>query len=261
MAFRRARWFAALVAAAACSTSVAAAAQSVLNPHRAFYRLKLEQEANDLNGLVAVNGGLAIEWQGMCDGWTSSQRISFVAEMEDGYGYSYDVVYNTWESFDATKLRYSMRSFEDGQLASEYSGTAQIGTDGKGTALFSLPESRVIDLPVGTLFPVAHLRRILASMSSKPVLLTHSVFDGSGFDSLTDITTVVSAPAPTEAPGQQWPVSMAYHKSDDSDLLPEFEVSFQLDPDGVMRDMVLDYGDFRLGGTLDEVEELPEPDC
>jgi hypothetical protein len=54
---------------------------------------------------------------------------------------------------------------------------------------------------------------------------------------------------------------MAYYDLLDSSDTPKFEAAFLLGENGVLRDVVLDYGDFQLDATLEKLELMDRPDC
>jgi hypothetical protein len=100
--------------------------------------------------------------------------------------------------------------------------------------------------------------------------VSHEVFDGFDFDALTQITSVIGAARPLEpGPGvapqdrsaRAWPLSMAYYNIGGGQEAPEFEATFLLDDKGILYDVELDYGDFRLGADLEQLELLDRPDC
>jgi hypothetical protein len=255
-----------VIACALGATLAAPPAAAALQPHRAFYRLDLGQ-TRGMDPLLGVRGGLVIEWRLACDGWLSRQRLGFVAATEDGAGLARDVRFSSWEATDGSSLRYTVRSFEGDALEEEFRGEARIKEQGGGLANFSRPEEVEVPLPSGTVFPTEHLERVLLSAERGERLLTHEVFDGWGFDSLTQITTVIGEPAtlPPSADGPEgqraWPVSMAYYDVDSQSDVPDFEANFLLTPDGVMHELVLDYGDFMLDATLERLELLEQPAC
>jgi hypothetical protein len=260
-------WRRNFVIALALGTMLAASpAAAVLQPHRAFYRLDLAR-AGGVGPLLGVQGGLVIEWRLACDGWLSRQRLGFVAATEDGAGLARDVRFSSWEASDGSSLRYTVRSFAGDALEEEFRGEALLEGQGGGTASFSEPEQVEVPLPSGTVFPTEHLERVLISAEQGERLTTHEVFDGWGFDSLTQITTVIGEPAtlPPSADGPEgqraWPVSMAYYDVDSQSDVPDFEASFLLTPDGVMHELALDYGDFMLDATMERLELLDQPAC
>jgi hypothetical protein len=54
---------------------------------------------------------------------------------------------------------------------------------------------------------------------------------------------------------------MAYYNVENSTDTPEFEASFLLIENGVLSELVLDYGEFSLDATLEKLELLEPPDC
>jgi hypothetical protein len=251
-------------------TASSALAQVALQPHVAAYRLALDSRPGTSSVLLEVRGGLAIEWQMECDGWVSQQRLGFVATTEGGEPISHDVRFSSWEASDGSLLRYVVRSYENDQLQEEYRGIAELKPDDGGVADFSAPHERAVALPPGTVFPTEHLQQVLAAAEAGKHFVSHEVFDGFGFDALTQITSVIGAPRPLEPmPGiapeagskSAWPVTMAYYNIEQGQVGPEFQANFLLDEKGVLYDVHLDYGDFRLEADLEKLELLDRPDC
>jgi hypothetical protein len=260
-------WRRNLVIALAFGSMLAASpAAAALQPHRAFYRLALG-ETRGMDPLQGVQGGLVIEWRLACDGWLSRQRLGFVAATEDGIGLARDVRFSSWEATDGSSLRYSVRSFDGEALEEEFRGEARLEGPAGGVASFSKPDDVEVPLPGGTVFPTEHLERVLLGAEQGERLLTHEVFDGWGFDSLTQITTVIGEPRPLPASAgrpegeRAWPNSMAYYKIGTQSDVPEFEASFLLTEDGIMHELVLDYGDFMLNARLEQLQPLEPPAC
>jgi hypothetical protein len=54
---------------------------------------------------------------------------------------------------------------------------------------------------------------------------------------------------------------MAYYDLHTPADTPKFEAGFLLEENGVLRDLGLDYGDFKLDGALETLELLERPDC
>lgn len=254
----------ALMVALAPACAATAATAAMLAPHVAAYRLSLAAAAGG-GTLVDVDGGLVIEWRQACDGWLSRQRLGFVATTDSGLGFTHDVRFSSWEALDGDQLRYSVRSFDGDQIDEEYRGEAGRGSDG-AEARFRVPEDRTVDLPADTVFPTDHLQRVLESAVAGERFVSHSVFDGWGYDALTQITSVIGQPRALGADegGSEtrvWPVSMAYYPAGEGGDVPVFEATFLLDENGVLRDLVLDYGDFGLEAELVDLDLLDRPDC
>ena len=250
-------------------TAGQALALTSLQPHRAAYRLNLAG-AHQMSGLSDVTGGLVIEWRLTCDGWLSHQRMGFIASTETG-DFSHDVRFNSWESMDGSKMRYTVRSYDGDTVREEYQGEARITSPEEGgVASFTLPEKRDVILPPGTIFPTEHMKRLLLEADGGQPLVSYDVFDGWGFDALTQVTSAIGRQRPVEpSDGNQlavtaskaWPISMAYYNLAEEGDLPEFEVAFLMTEHGVLQELLLDYGDFSLKATLTRFDALTRPAC
>lgn len=245
---------------------VAQAAPVDLLSHRAAYRLTLA-DSRPSGNLARVQGALVMEWRASCEGSISNQQLGFVAEATEGPGFTYDVRYSSWESPDGTRLRFSVRSFDDGKLADELRGQAALDAQGaRGAVRYAAPAENVVELPPGTLFPTEHVRQLIAAARDGRKVVTHEVFDGSGPEALSRVTAVIgpprsAAPAGDGTAARRWPVSLAYHSLKSSDATPELELAFELGEDGVLRDVTLDYGDFTLKADLERLDTYPAPRC
>jgi hypothetical protein len=250
-------------------TAGAALAQAALQPHVAAYRLGLDSRGG-ASALIEVRGGLVIEWQQNCDGWLSRQRLGFVGRLEGGGTISHDVRFSSWESTDGSNLRFAVRSFENDHLQKEFRGVAEIKEDSGGIAEFTTPHEQTVILPPGTIFPTEHIQLVLQAAEAGSRFVSHEVFDGYDFDALTQVTSVIGAPqalqpgSGIEAPDgsdSAWPLSMAYYNVARDEEEPDFETTFLIDDKGILYDVGLDYGDFRLEAELEQLELLDHPDC
>jgi hypothetical protein len=261
---------AALSSAVALSAAPLHAAPVNLLPHRAAYRLSLA-EAESSSGLAAVRGGLVLEWRAACDGWLSLQRLGFVAESDEGPGFTYDVRFSSWESRDNTQLRFNVRSFDGPRVQEEFRGLATLeGPGARGAARYSLPEGDVVELPAGTIFPTEHVADLIEAAQAGERVVSRQVFDGSGENALTRATAIIGKPEAVRPAGgtggeeRRWPVGIAYFgegKAEGDDALPQFEISFNLSEGGVLHDVRLDYGEFTLDARLERLETFDQPDC
>ena len=58
-----------------------------------------------------------------------------------------------------------------------------------------------------------------------------------------------------------WPVSIGYFEPKGGDLTPSYQIDFRLYENGVSRELLIDYGDFSIHGTLTSLEYLKAPEC
>jgi hypothetical protein len=251
------------VVAGVLFAGTAAAAPADIVPHRAFYELRL---AGRSSTLVDADGALAVEWRAQCGGVASRQRLGFVGSLLGGGELDYDVRVSTWEAADDRRMRFSMRSFQNGRLMEEYRGQARMPEGGgPGRATYTVPAGREMRLPPDTLFPTAHMEQLIDEAAAGAAVASAALFDGAGVggDALTFVTAAIGDPLPSPADGEQaWPMALAYHTfAEDEGEAPLFELSFQLSDEGVMRNVVLDYGPFALRARLTRFERLSAPRC
>jgi hypothetical protein len=260
---------AAAVAALACLLPAGPAARAApavdLLPHRAAYRLTLLESDGDA-GLSEVRGGLVLEWRAACDGWLSQQRLGFVAQADEGPGFTYDVRFSSWEARDRTVMRFNVRSFDGPRLEEEFRGQAQLaGPGGEGKVSYAVPQGEQAELPAGTVFPTEHVQDLIAAARAGERFVTREVFDGSGENALTRATAVIGPAKEANLPDgraeRRWPVGLAYFPLAGDDALPQFEIAFDLSEGGVLHDVTLDYGDFTLKADLEKLEPLERPAC
>jgi len=241
----------------------AAAAPADITPHRAFYELHL---AGRSSTLVDAEGALAVEWRAQCGGVASRQRLGFVGSLLGGGELDYDVRVSTWEAADDRRMRFSMRSYQGGRLVEEYRGQARMPEGGgPGRATYTVPAGVEMRLPPDTLFPTGHMEQLIDQAAAGAAVASTALFDGAGVgrDALTFVTAAIGDPIPPADDGDQaWPMALAYHALAEGDAdAPLFELSFDLSDEGVMRNVVLDYGPFALRARLTRFQRLSPPRC
>src|SRR5919106_1289414 len=191
-----------LIAALLTAPSAANAAATLV-PHVAAYRLSLANRTGMGNPFTEVRGGLVIEWRLACDGWLSRQRLAFVGTLQEGGDLGHDVRFSSWEALDGSRMRYSYRSYDDQELQEEFRGEARLDPPDRGVAAFTEPSQRQVELPPDTIFPTVHIQQVLDKARAGEQFVSHQVFDGAGFDSLTQITSVIGQPQMVESLAEQ----------------------------------------------------------
>ena len=254
-----------LLVALAGTLAASPAAPGGLVPHRAFYELEL---AGGSSGLVAADGAYAVEWRAHCEGVASRQRLWFVGRLPGGGTLDYDVRFSTFETADGRRMRFSMRSYQGNALVEQFRGQARMPKQGgAGRATYTVPDDVEMRLPPGTVFPKRHIDQLIARAEKGDPVATFTLFDGAGIgnDALALVTAAIGNPValPADAQAERaWPVALAYHAlADGAADVPIFELAFELAADGVMRDVLLDYGAFALEADLERLERLEAPRC
>lgn len=257
--------------AASAPAVTAATLQPHILAHRALYKMTLDSVRNGSH-VQAVEGDMYFEWQDACDGWNVEQRLSLNMARDEGDEVNIKSNYATWESKDGNSYRFNYRNTINGQIKDEYRGTATLeGPGQKGLARYTLPEAREMQLPAGSFFPTAHTVALINAAIARKSIFSASVFDGTDEHGLSEINSVIGSQknigveaARTglgDTADAAWPVRMAFFPYDQQESAPDYEMDTSILPNGVSEFMLMDYGEFRLRGTLEKIEVLPRPDC
>jgi EipB-like len=248
-----------------------------LAPHRAVYDLKLGQ-LRGKRSLEAVRGRIVYDFAGnMCNGY--DLRFRQVTELDSGEGkYALsDLRSTSWEEGGARSLRFDSQNYLDRKLVDSVDGHADKGSDGV-TVTLAKPTPKTMD--IGTaVFPSEHMRRIIAAARAGQTLLEVTIYDGSEsgekvYQSLTVIGKKIAPDehAPADAAAGQaamarldrWPVTISYFdraQQGNGEQTPVYAISFEAYENGVVRALLLDYGDFTVAGNLTSLEMKDVKPC
>jgi len=238
-----------------------------LMPHRAVYDLVLE-DSSDRSGITGLTGRMVYEFDGSaCEGYTTTFR--FVTRIEtDEMSRLSDIQTSSYEDGEGKNFSFVSKSFVDEKPEKEVKGRARIDDEGTEVTL-ERPESRTLRLD-RTMFPTQHMLDLIGRAKAQETFYETTIFDASeDADRLMTTTVVVGKKAPVasgdperaamgDLAGEQfWPVDMAYFDLSSGDEIPSYRISFKLHEGGLTRDLVMDYGDFSMKGTLVELTKLP----
>jgi hypothetical protein len=265
-----------LVAIAVGDRAVAAAPKVVLVPHRAVYELSL-LSTRGMNGVDEARGRLVFEITGTaCDGYaTNFRQVTELTGAESQGDRSFDVRSTSFEAGDGTSLRFTNDTMR-GDKTDHVEGKAQVTASGVEISV-SKPAAASQTAPIDTLFPNAHIKRLILEAMDGNKLFSTKVFDGSDTgQKVYDTFAVIGAPVSAEAAAQaepaavkseelkghaSWPVSLSYFEPGAGERLPAYQMSFVLYDNGVSRTLKLNYGDFALKGDLKSIEFLKPQAC
>lgn len=249
----------------------APAAAASFTPHRAVYELTLGKSRGP--GAVShAQGRLEFEWDDVCTGWTVSQRTRVEMSTSEGRTLDFGWTLNSLEAKDGLHYRFFIRRFNADGSTEESSGEARLDGPGRGgRATFREPVALDVALPKGTLFPTAHSLYLIDAARKGSYPVWRMVFDGSGDEGLFGVNAAISqsleagSAVDFDSPliqGQaSWRLHLAYFGPDESVSEPEHEQRLRLFENGVVDELLLDYGDFALIARLQALEPLPDPKC
>jgi hypothetical protein len=245
--------------------------------HRAIYEMTLD-DARSASGITGIDGRMVFEFTGSeCDGYSLNMRM--VTQMTDTQGQTNltDLRSSTWELGDGQKFRFQSAQYLNDKLGDITMGRAVRETPKEAVKVkLSQPSAAELDLSGPLLFPTQHSFALIAAARTGQGLFQARVYDGSEkgqkiYDTTAFIGTEVQpgSDAKLEQVAKDkglgelasWPVSIGYFEAKGGDLTPSYQIDFRLYENGVSRDLLIDYGDFSIHGTLTSLEYLKATEC
>ena len=272
---RTASWFGVLLVAGGCAlgawpaTTAMGAEATDLVSHQALYSVRLSNTKSQA-GLVEVQGAMQYRFVRGCDGWLGENRLimRFMTESDSETESTWSLT--SWEALDGSHMRFRVREAQNGSQTKEVQADATLNANG-GQALFVSPKRDRLQLAPGTLFPTAHLIKLLQAAEAGRTLLGTPVFDGStdeyAFDTNTLIAPVAAETAASIAEAfdlpaaPMWWCQMSFHGPDPDQGLPEFEIGIRYRRDGIADRVIQGFADFAIELRLVNVERLPKMAC
>jgi hypothetical protein len=241
--------------------------------HRALYNMSLEN-ARSGSGISGVKGKMAVEWTDSCAGWAFQYRSVIDVTFDETPPARLTSTAASWESSDGKSYRFDVRHNTNGKEVERIEGVANLSAkNGAGHTVFTHPKPSKIDLPAGTLFPVAHSLAIMraAKVGKAPQFVSRNVFDGMDVKGLYQVNAIIGAAKQSkmEFPGNKgimkempsWSVSLAYFALNNGESVPQHEIKMRLFANGVADDLIMDFEEFVVRARLTQVDLLPDPTC
>ncbi len=270
----RALQFASAVALGLLNASELVGATAIQHvPHRGLYEVTLGKTGPS-SPIRDVVGRMVVEWAHSCDGWTANQRLVATLRRHNNRDIDSEVTATSFESSDGTRYQFLSKSTIGGEVVEEVRGKAERPARGEsGVAVFSVPANLKIELPADTLFPFEHTLSVIAAGQKGAIHEIDYYFDGSQPELSPMVASVLilgGAHSGDEGPGadlgavtnhQWWSVRMAMFPNAEMQTEPEYEMTQNVQDNGVVRRFVFDYGDFTMVASLVRVEELGLAQC
>lgn len=265
---------AAALAALSILIFTAPAIATEMASHRAFYRLSMGTLSAD-SDITDAQGAISYEIRSECDGWIVEQRYATTFLWANGRDSDTSDTYTSWESRDGREYQFNVKRFLNGEETKRISGRAELESKGgPGVAYFDEPSAETIQLPAGTVFPTDHTILLIEKARKGEKFDRHLVFDGSEVEGAAPISTIILNSRPAEAdslvkeplgPSAVWPMKLAFYaaegKAGPGEELPHFELSIDMQENGVATVIVLKFDGFEMVGKLESIEAIPEPQC
>lgn len=247
--------------------------RDVVTPHRAVYDIALAR-TEEGSGVSSASGRMVFEVTGnACDGYKMRQRMVVNIGDEDGNLGLLDFRIATFESGDGSTFSFDSRTTMNKEVVEAVEGEARRRGETIEVNLKE-PSKKTLTLDGEALFPSQHLQAILDAALADRRFLSVVIYEGAGSGEASDAAAAAIGSAmpsaedsPLKGGLKHWPVSVAYFdptKAQADNLgedLPTYQMSFTLYENGVTNDLVMDYGDYALSGSLKTIEALADPEC
>lgn len=165
-----------------------------LLPHSALYTIHLARVAQGTQ-LASARGVMYYRFADVCDAWTVETKVYLRLRYDETA--NEDLVQSSWsfassESKDGRRYTFDVRQSRDGDVLEKLSGHADLTPGKGGEAVFDQPEHHTIKLPPGTLFPTAHLARLLDAAARGERMFTRVMFDGASLDNPYQVSAITA---------------------------------------------------------------------
>lgn len=242
---------------------------SELAPHTAHYEMKLVS-ARGGSGIEAVAGDMAIRWEGDCTGWTMSNRTIFDVTYTGGDSVRVTMDASTWEASAGDRYTFLVRTLFNNKETERVEGKARLD-GGHRIAEFTLPTTKTLKLPAGTMFPTAHTKMVLDAAGETQEIIRATVFDGFTDGGAQFVNAIVGKrlaagkTGNSAFPGLQgqpaWGINLAFFDAAKADAEPNSEIRLKIFRNGIAEMMEMDFGDFRLLADLKDLKTEKPPAC
>jgi hypothetical protein len=241
-----------------------------LASHRAVYDIQLVS-AKSGSQVIDVRGKMLYTIRKTCDGWISDHKFDLNYEYSGAPAVQVETKFTSFESLDSKQLNFSSSRMSDGEFDQDLRGMARIAANGKGKAIYSLPDTLNYDLPQATFFPAQHTIKLIEAAQRAQKILNATIFDGSDDQGPVEINAVIGKQvarmdqkdidkALMDHPG--WTMRLAvFPHQDEEQSVSDYEMTMELLDNGIVRNMVVDYHDFSVAQKLIALEPIQAEEC
>jgi hypothetical protein len=222
-------------------------------PHRAEYIVEADPKSlQKSNSDVAdIKGTMTLQISEMDDGLALEQRSEVQVYYSDGSMEQSITTIASWESHDGQNYRFNIRTLRNG-VEEITQGYAMSSPGLIGYVTFEEPSEQRMDLPIGTIFPLTHLKQIiLNALNNSHALPNRAIFDGSNeTHEVVDVNVFIGGPHNPKINlgsnpellkvDKAWALQYAVFPFGSRTTEPDFEMEQILLPSGIISSMMMD---------------------
>jgi hypothetical protein len=188
-----------------------------------------------------------------------------------------DTQSTAFETGDALSMQYNEKEYIDRKLQDESRiKISRPSAGAEATGALGKTDAKPFTVPAGAFFPMQHQLNLMDKAAHGETRDASLVYDGSdGATTYRAITFIgrrkeagsnsrdnANKEAKLLAALPSWPVSISYYRTSGAEQdTPSYQVGFDLYANGVATGLLLDYGDFALGGELKTLELFSGEAC
>lgn len=257
---------------------------ALLTPHKALYDVSLISAKNG-SQIINIHGKMYFEWKPSCEGWITNHRFTLDYDYADSPAMTVSSDFSTFEGFDGRSLNFSSRRKKDGEIYEELRGKAEFAEkDNTGSATYSIPDGLTFKLTTGMMFPTTQTVALLKAAKAGDKFFKTTIFDGSDEEGPVEINSFIGKPFKTgdkadifkrqtsfkpvatggideKLLGPGWNIRMAFFPLKDSEVTSDYELTMAFHDNGIISDMIIEYGDFSVRQKLVALEKVSADTC
>ncbi len=220
----------------------------------------------------SAHGLFTVELIDHCGDWTLQEKWDLELKDQTELSHHSNLLYRASEAKVGDRFVFAYSNDHMGQRTDFIGDVVEV--DRGYIARFREPARNDVFLPPDLVFPITHLRQILAQARRRSSGFESIVFDG-GNDFAYRAVTTISQPLPDDdgrgnvvgsridldpktsdrlPDGLYWPVRVEYFPVDDAFAPPVFTREFLLHENGIILSFHVDYGDLQMEARLKNLD-------
>lgn len=229
-------------------------------PHSAKYAVSLGKRSSG-NEVIDAKGELNVVFQQNCESWLVHNYSSVNYIYSNGTRMPVSIDSTFAEQLDGTMMQFASNG-KTSDVARDFVRGTSSRTDHSLVASYENNDGHHdASLSKNILFPMEHTERILAAAEKGEQVFYASVFDGTEEHLYFDVNTVISKPYIDAKNKRYWRISMAFFGGKNNDVIPSYEMYFNLYETGVIDDIDVVYDKMTLHHHLIDLKLLEIPVC
>ena len=264
--------FAGLVAAVAWGGAASYVSASDLVPHRAIYSMTLGSAVGSGRGPASIRGAMSYEFQSRCNAWTVDSTVFLKMKFDGPREIESVRKIITWEGKDGLGFRFRLSETHGGEDVKEINGVAVLdGLGQAGIVEYVKPRRFKVNLPKGTLFPTGHVKAVISTSVLGGNFVGRHLFDGALLDEPYMVSAFIAKTAEQNSPTNPargeledlatWNARLAYFRANSPSQTPEFEIGVRYRENGIVEELIQDYGTYTIVARLGQLEIMPFEKC